>query len=292
MTLTATPTLREQGLKSLDRLPPLSPTIGKLLSKLAFKQVEFGELTGIVSRDTLLCGHILRTVNSAGFARARTITSVGQAMTLLGLSRLRRIALSFSVTNLFSRTRMPSIWSRTRFNLHTAATALLAELIADRAPGPNCEGAFLAGLLHDLGKLLIAVSAPQPYEMTLNLASASGRPLVECEREILDTDHAELSGLALTKWSLPEPVCRAAFHHHAIDLYDDLAEHPASDYLYLALVIQRADHFVNYLGISVADQISCAPGLPSLEIPGYSFDAPEVLDRFQREWKELSAFFQ
>jgi len=56
-------------------------------------------------------------------------------------------------------------------------------------------------------------------------------------------------------------------------------------------VIQRADHFVNYLGISVADQVSCAPGLPSLEIPGYSYDAPEVLERFQREWKELRRSF-
>jgi len=144
-------------------------------------------------------------------------------MTLLGLGRLRRIALSHSVTNLFSRTRMPPIWSARASTSTRRRLPLLAELIADQAPGPNCEGAFLAGLLHDLGKLLIAVSAPQQYEMTLTLASASGRPLFECEREILGTDHAELSGLSLTKWSLPEPVCRAAFHHHATDLYDELS---------------------------------------------------------------------
>ena len=284
--------MREQALKSLDRLPQLSPTVGRLLSKLAFRDVDFDELTEVVSRDTLLCGHILRTVNSAGFARARTINSVQQAMTLLGLGRLRRIALGYSVTSLFSKIRMPSAWSRTRFNLHSAATAILAESIADKVPGPNRDGAFLAGLLHDIGKLLIAVSVPQQYEMTLALTSASGRTLVECEREVLGSDHGELSGLALTKWSLPEPVCRAVFHHHATDLCEELEAHPASDYLCLALVIQRADHFVNYMGITVADQSSNPPGLPSLTIPGYSYDAAEVLERFQREWKELSAFFK
>src|SRR5207302_5583876 len=115
-TVIAPPNMREQALKSLDRLPQLSPTVGRLLSKLAFRDVDFDELTEVVSRDTLLCGHILRTVNSAGFARARTINSVQQAMTLLGLGRLRRIALGYSVTSLFSKIRMPSAWSRTRFN--------------------------------------------------------------------------------------------------------------------------------------------------------------------------------
>ena len=286
------PTLRDRALKSLDRLPPLSNSVGSLLAKLAFRNVEFEDLADMVTKDTLLCGHILKTVNSAGFARARTITSLQQAMTLLGLSRLRRIAVSFSVTNLFSKTRTPPSWSRTRFNLHSAATAILAELIADAVPGPNRQGAFVGGLLHDIGKLLIAVSAPQQFEMTMGLASASGRSLVDCEREVLGTDHAELSGLALTRWCLPEPVCRAVFHHHAPDLCEQLQAHPASDYLWLALVLQRADHFINYLGISVTEQASREPGLPSLEIPGYSYSASEVLERFQKEWKELSPFFK
>src|SRR5947209_14262397 len=124
------PTLRDHALKSLDRLPPLSPSVGSLLAKIAFKNVNLEELSDVVSRDTLLCGHILRTVNSAGFARARTVTSVQRAMALLGLSRLRRLAVSFSVTNLFSKVRTPQSWSRTRFNLHSAATAILAESIA------------------------------------------------------------------------------------------------------------------------------------------------------------------
>jgi len=288
----APPLLRDQALKGLDRLPHLSSGIGTLLAKLAFRNVGYEELTEVVSRDSLLCGHILRTVNSAGFARSRTITSVQQAMTLLGLSKLRRIAVSFSVTNTFSKTRTPQSWSRTCFNLHSAATAIVAESIAAALNAPNCQGAFLAGLLHDIGKLLIAITAPQQYEMSLELASASGRPLVECERELLGTDHAELSGLALTRWSLPEPVCRAVFHHHADDLDEQVQRHPASTYLLLALIIPRADHFVNYLGINVTEQKGAASGLPSLEIPGYPYLAGDVLERFQKEWQELSPFFR
>ena len=81
----------------------------------------------------------------------------------------------------------------------------MLELLADEAPLEYPEGAFLSGLFHDVGTLLIAVAMPQQYECTLAVAAVNGQPAVECERMVLGTDHAELSALALERWGLANP---------------------------------------------------------------------------------------
>ncbi len=277
---------RDKALKSLDRLPPLSPLVGRLLSKLAFRNVNYGELAGLVEKDALLCAHILSAVNSARFARARTITSVTQAMSLLGTNTLRRIAVGFTVANLFSKVKPARSWSRIRFNLHSGATAILAEAIARRLPIEN-EGAFVAGMMHDIGRLLIAVGLPEEYEMVLVLSAMTGAPVVDCERERLGTDHAELSALALLRWGIPGGINQAAHFHHTPD---------APGAPTLAVVLHRADRFVNYLGITVdapkpAVSNGDLPEPPSLRIPGFEFDEQEVLQEFEDDWKELAQFF-
>lgn len=281
------PEFRAKALRSLDRLPPLSPAVGRLLSKLAFRNPNFAELAQLVERDALLCAHILRTVNSAGFARASTITSVKQAIAMLGINSVRRIAVGFTVGNLFSRIKTAKTWSRIRFNLHCGATALLTDAIAGELDVENKDAAFVAGMMHDLGRLLISVGLPTEYDIITELMAVSGRPLVNCERETIGVDHAELSSLALAKWSLPEFICKSVRYHHV----PDDAQAP-----WLAMVINRAEAFVNHLGISVDAPIDWGatgppPEPPSLDIPGCEYDQAAVLKRFETEWKDLAEFF-
>jgi HD-like signal output (HDOD) protein len=274
---------RDKALKSLDKLPPLAPSVGRLLSKLAFCNVNYKELASFVEKDALLCAHILRTVNSAAYASSRTITSLTQAMTLLGIGALRRIAIGFTLSGLFNKTKAAASWSRMRFNLHSGATAILTEAIADEMLADGKEGAFVAGMFHDLGRLLIAVGLPERYETIVTLHQMSGKPIAQCERDSIYIDHAELSSIALKKWGLPELVCLAAAYHH---------EPEAKGAPWLATVVNRADHFVNHLGISVLMNGLGGAQPPSLDIPGVHYDQSKVLQRFEREWKDLSSFFQ
>ena len=204
-------------------------------------------------------------------------------MTLLGTSTLRRITIGCTVSNLFSKSKAAPSWSRMRFNLHSGATGIMTEAIADEIPVENKDGAFVAGMLHDLGRLLIAVGLPEKYEMITTLHEMSGKPLWECEREAIYTDHAELSAIALRKWGLPEGVCLAAQFHH-----DPTAEGAP----WLAMVVNRADQFVNHLGISVLLTGGAGNTPATLDIPEMVYDQSKVLARFEREWKELSSFFQ
>jgi HD-like signal output (HDOD) protein len=273
---------RQKALKSLDRLPPLAPAVGQLLSKLAFREVNYGDLAELVEKDALLCAHILRTVNSAAYARAKTITSVAQAMSLLGTTTLRRSALGFALGNLFPRSKAAPGWSRMRFNLHSGATGILTEAIVEALPVEKKEGAFVAGMLHDLGRLLIAVGLPERYETISAMNQVTEKPVFECERELIFVDHAELSGLALKQWGLPEVVYQSvAYHHMPLDKRAP----------WMAGVLCKADRFVNHLGISILPPRPLVGDPPSLDIPGFEYDQRAVLEKFEREWKILSEFF-
>src|SRR4051812_24017521 len=126
--------LREAALKEM---PSISPMAMRLIGKLARLDVEVTEVSHLIERDVLLCSQILRTVNSARYSRRVQITRVSEAVVLLGLARLRRLALGLSVSNLFKRLKTADGWSPLRFNFHSAAVSVMSEILADSVPVAN-----------------------------------------------------------------------------------------------------------------------------------------------------------
>jgi HD-like signal output (HDOD) protein len=281
--------IRETTLKSLDRLPKFSPMLAQLLARFTQRNCDANALAEVVEKDALLSAQVLRLANSASLGRKRPIHSVKHAIALIGVGPMRRFALGSSLSNIFSRSKTVPGFSVTRFNLHSVATATLVEILADDLPIHHSENAFISGLLHDIGKMLIAVSLHQEYQTILELAAVSRMPVSQCEREILGTDHAELSGIAIARWELPEPVRWAGFYHHEFEKEDRLFE--AHDKLNLTTVVSRANDFVNYLGMSVLPPTTPAKP-PSLDFEGFPYDQGRTLQRFQSEWKGLGDLFR
>ena len=241
---------REKTLKCLERLPTLSPMTTQLLARLARSNCDVIELTSVVEKDAVLSAQILRLANSAVFGRSQPINSVKHAIAMVGVGAMRKFALGASISNLFARFRSAPSFSMGRFNLHSVATGTLVELIADEIEFDDSNGVFVAGLLHDVGKLLIAVTMPKQYEEILAVLAVSGGSLLDCEREILGTDHAELSGLAISRWELAEPIRWAAFYHHE-PARAAVVENTGPGRLSLSLAVHEADAFINSLGMSV-----------------------------------------
>jgi HD-like signal output (HDOD) protein len=281
---------REQTLKSLDRLPRFSPMMAQLLARFTHRNCNATALAEVVGKDALLSAQVLRLANSANLARKQPIHSVKHAIAMIGVGPMRSFALASSLTNLFSRTKTAPGFSATRFNLHSVATATLVELLADELPVHNAENAFISGLLHDVGKMLIAVSLPREYENILAFAAVAQRPLIDCERYILGTDHAELSGIAISRWELAEPVQWAGFYHHEPEKARTLEGNGAK--LGLSTLVNRADAFVNYLGMSVLPPSAQPPKDPGLEFEGFHYSQERTLQRFQLEWKRLGDLFR
>src|ERR1700688_441518 len=157
--------LRQRALGALNALPPFSPILSRVLASLAGADVSFAVLSDLIEKDTVLSGNILQLVNSSLYARRGTINSVSHALSILGMNKLRNAVLGMSVARMWSQMKMPASWSMARFNMHSAATATLSDLLAQQLPVTYPEGAFVAGLLHDVGRLLLAVGLPEKYDL-------------------------------------------------------------------------------------------------------------------------------
>ena len=276
----------DQILRSLDRLPPFSPILNRLMASLASEEVSFGDLAALIEKDTVVAGNVLRLVNSALYGLPGTVSSVRHAVAILGLNKLRNVVMGMSISRVWRGARTPEGWSAARFNVHSVATAILADLLAQKAPVPYPEGAFVAGLLHDLGKLLIATAMPREFGLIQALSETGGAALEECERQIIGTNHSALSGLALRKWNLPQPIQTAVAFHHAPGLAN-------GGQLDLSHVVEAADQLAIDLGHSLPPPEHQPHGSsePLLAALGLSDQVPELVAQFGPEFEALRAFF-
>jgi HD-like signal output (HDOD) protein len=274
----ATTTTLERALRGLEQLPPFSPVLNRLMATIAREDVSFAQVATLIESDTVLAGNVLKVVNSALYGLPGTVNSVRHAVAILGVAKLRNLSLSFSIARMWTHVRTPEGWSGAKFNLHSLAAGVLSDLLAQRSDAPYPEGAFVAGLLHDLGKLLIAVSLPAEFGAIQRLLKEGERNDLECERETLAATHAELSGMALKRWNLPPPIQRAAVFHHA----PDEADHGR---LHLSHVVCAADRLVCELGYSVSPYWERSPRAEAV------FQALDVGERMPRLLEEFAAEF-
>src|SRR6266481_3905978 len=155
------PNVRDRALVALGKLPPFSPILNRLIASLASEDVSFAKAADLIEKDTVLAGNILRLVNSALYGLRGTVNSIRHAISLLGIAKLRNATLSMSVARMWSQVKTPPGWSMASFNLHSVGVGILADLLAQGRAVEYSEGAFAAGLFHDLGLLLVALGLPE-----------------------------------------------------------------------------------------------------------------------------------
>ncbi|MBZ5632777.1 MAG: HDOD domain-containing protein [Acidobacteriia bacterium] len=280
--------LSERAMAALGKLPPFSPILNKLLASLAGEDVSFAKLGELIEKDTVVAGNILHLVNSALYARRATITSVRHALALLGMDKVRNTLLGMSISRMWGQVKTPPTWSMARFNRHSAAVAILSDQIASRIPVVYPEGAFVAGLLHDLGRLLIALGLPDEFARLLKIHEQSERSWTECERELLGFTHADLSAQALAKWKFPEQVQIAVRDHHQTPAFQ------AGGIVPVSVVIHAANQYVNSTGESiVASKLVAAEDAGALAALGISEEnVGRLLADFTAEHAAMAAFFK
>jgi len=272
---------RANALASLGQLPSFSPILKNLMAGLAGDDVSFSLIAKWIEKDTVLAANVLRMVNSALYGRQSSISSIHHAISILGVIKVRNIVLSLSVSGMWTKLRTPKGFSIARFNLHSAATAVLADMLVQKLPSDYPEGGFVAGLLHDIGKLLIALSAPEQYLAIQQLSESSNRRLTECETELIGITHPELSALALEKWQLPEPIRRAVQDHHVDSL----------DTSRLSTAVQIANAVANRLGISVMSSSTVGDPRELLVSIGLDASSTSILEDFKLEFESIKSFY-
>ena len=259
------------------------------MASLANEDVSFSSVSDLIEKDTVLAGNILKVVNSALYGRRGEVNSVRHAVALLGVNKLRNTVLGMSITRMWARVKTPGGWSTKDFNMHSVAVAVLSDLLAQRTGVRYPEGAFVAGLLHDLGRLLIAIAISDEYSEVMALYAGNDRTLCDCEREVIGLDHAEISALALAAWNLPEPIQTAVRYHHQPDTDPTRADAKLTS---LSRVVFAVDNFINFTGNCVQpkcvefDEVSQEP---FMLLAGSSADP--ILRDFEAEYEAIRKFF-
>jgi HD-like signal output (HDOD) protein len=274
--------LKTKALQALGELPPFSPILSRLLATLAREDVSFGKIGELMETDTVIAGNILHLVNSAVYARRTRVNSVRHAISVLGVNKLRNAVLGMSVARLWKSVTMPANWSTARFNAHSAATAILSDFLVQHLEVEYPEGAFISGLMHDIGHLLIAWSLAPEYAEIQN-RFAAGTPWSAAEMDVLGFTHGDLSGEAMTVWKLPEPVIIAVRDHHNIQ----------GSGMTLGRVLSSADRYVKAEGYSIHTEPEGPRGLEGLVELGIPENlAAALVGDFKTECKAIMQFLE
>jgi HD-like signal output (HDOD) protein len=201
---------------------------------------------------------------------------------LLGTTKLRNAVLGMSIARVWNRVKMPADWSMARFNMHSAAVAVLSDLLAQRVPVEYPEGAFVAGLLHDAGRLLIALALPEEHDRIVEMYAAGGCTLTACERQVLGFGHPELSAEAIEFWKLPEPIQLAVRDHH----------HPPRGFA-LSRVIDAANQYINSTGESILIRNTDSADPAVIESLGLNTsELQTLLVEFRAENEAMASYFR
>ncbi len=213
-------TEKHEILAQIKNVPSLPQVVVKLRKYLNDPEVSFGQLAKVIEFDPGLTANVLQLANSAYFGWAGTIKTVKDAITRLGTNRVFQMVLCMSVAPLVRKPikgydlDAESLWQ------HSLATAMAAEKLVELLNIKGLEEAFTAGMLHDMGKVVLGTFVEIDDEPIKEIVISDNLAFNEAERMVLGIDHAEVAGVLLESWNLPEEVVAAARWHHEPSLAD------------------------------------------------------------------------
>lgn len=210
----------------IRRMPSLSTTVGKVMEICSRTDASPNELNKVISLDPVLTGQVLKLINSAYYSLVNKVTSLTRAITMLGMNTVKNIALSTAIIRTISSAKKSRVLPTSKFWAHSIGTGVSARLLGQvkEIPPMEREELFLAGLLHDLGK----VPFGDEYSEVLKVAKFEQLPLVQVERHLMGIDHQEVGLMIAEKWKLNTVISECiASHHEAKTLSGELGQQVA-----------------------------------------------------------------
>lgn len=209
-----TPQQIESRLQSCPRLPSLSSIHSALRELLAADQRYTAQISEVIRRDPSLTARLLRLVNSVYFGLTVPVDSIEEAVFYLGIRQIRQLAMVTPVIEDFQKLAGSTPFQWREFWRHCIGTAIMAREVLNSVRAPADDSDYVAGLVHDVGKIVMASVFPQHFARIQQTAAEQMQDLRAVETEILGIDHCELGGLYLEQHHLPSVMIETARHHH------------------------------------------------------------------------------
>lgn len=226
----------------IDRLPTPPVVFSQINRVLTNPQASAYDVAKILAEDPATSARVLRMANSAYYGLSQPVVSVRQAVVILGMEAIRSLVLSSSVMEAF-KDAAPDDEYQESFWRHSLATASAARVLhgfklSDQVMRGGEEG-FSAGLLHDIGKMVLVWQLPEMYARVTSHHDFGIVDDQHVEREVMGVTHGEIGGYLAGRWNLPESLCQAISHHHDLDV-------PDGGSCRLAKVVHVADYLAHW----------------------------------------------
>lgn len=199
--------------KNIRNLPALPLIVAELITSFDRPDVSVQILADRISQDQVLAAKTLRLANSSFYGLQSKVKTIHQAITVLGFDSVRTLLTGAAIIDNFTD-RNDVIFDFKAFWRHAIGTALCAKSLA-RITNISEDYAFISGLLHDIGTLVLVTRFPEPYKAALLYRAAHDCYMIDAERSVLAVDHAAVGGALAEHWKFPPLIQRAIANHHA-----------------------------------------------------------------------------
>jgi putative nucleotidyltransferase with HDIG domain len=204
----------ESIIQSVSSLRPMPSNVSRILSEIEKQDITIEALVGLISLDQALTALVLQMSNSVSLGYSRTCSTLNEAIMLIGLGRLKTILLTSSATGMMKRSLSGYRQGAGQLWHHSLVTAVASEWLAQALHYPNPEEAYVSGLIHDIGKLLLDQVVLSNYSSIVDFVQKHNMPLWQAEEKLIGIDHAKLGGLIAEHWNFPVVLVDAIRFHH------------------------------------------------------------------------------
>jgi putative nucleotidyltransferase with HDIG domain len=213
------PELSQKLAAAVDGMPAFPKSVQKILELTRDSNATPKDLVQVINNDPVVTVKILKVVNSAYYSLPKQITSVGNAVVYMGFNTIKNLALSIAAIGMLPKDNAAGFDSQ-QYLLHSLATAAIAKKLALKLDDADPMDCFIAGLLHDFGKVVFAQFMPKEFSQALQLSQAYGRSLHITLQEIIGADHAVVGAMLVEKWRFAPALIETIRNQHGADLKD------------------------------------------------------------------------
>ena len=236
---------------SVDRLPLPSPAAITLIQLCSEETVSITDITRVISSDQGLTAQVLRVANSSYFNYPRRIDSINRAVVILGFRQLTDIALSFAFSSFSRGLSLPRRFNPDALWQHALLTATTARVVARFFHSEKENLAYTGGLLHDIGKLVLAQVAGDDYLKLQELPDRADQRLYVMEEKTFGFHHGDVGGILIDRWNLPLALVNmVTYHHYLGDFSGDPGSYKLLEFVYLSNLLA---HYVQQNWQTMAD---------------------------------------
>lgn len=200
-----------QEVRDLPTLPSIAFEVLKIAGK---PNANVNDMVRVMEVDVALTGKILRTANSAYYGVPRKIDSLRMALVVIGMDEISNLVTTASILKAFPAQTGSDDWDARHFWFHNAAVAELTIGLVDLLNLPKPTGAYVAGILHDVGHLMLHQYFNKYWKECQQFANSNGMPNFRAEQQLLGVDHGHVGAWLIQRWNLPDEISQAVAQHH------------------------------------------------------------------------------